>query len=134
QHILGAWSDFDGSQPRVPTHLALWIGSIQGYPSTAGREETRQVAYAECRLTTDVGPVPVALFTLQSPSPPELGGHYLSAYWEVRPGVSIPVLGRGPDCTSPGPLVLALASVRWLLSSCAAWGRGHTRACSRRSV
>ena len=110
-HILGSWSDLDGLPRRVPTHLALWIGSIQGYPSTVGGEETRQTAYAECRLTTDVGAVPVALFTLQSRSR-EPDSHYISGYWEVRPGVYVQVLGRGPDSASQSRLVHALASVR----------------------
>ena len=111
QHILGSWSEYGGSGRMAPTRLALWIGSIQGYPSTGGGEDTRQVAYAECRLTTDVGAVPVALFTLQSPSP-DLDGHYVAAYWEVRPGVYLSVLGRGPDSASQSRLVHALASVR----------------------
>ena len=111
QHILGSWSDSNGLPRRVPTHLALWIGSIQGYPSTVGGEETRQTAFAECRLTTDVGAVPVALFTLQAPSP-ELDSHYVAAYWEVRPGVYVQMLGRGPDSASQSRLVHALASVR----------------------
>jgi hypothetical protein len=112
-HILGTWDAFEGRYPNTRlADFAIWIGPNAGYP-TAGisGDQVEQVAYAECRLRTAVGVLPVALFTVRSPSP-MLGGYFVITYWEIEPGVYLQASGNAPDSAGQADVLAALATVQ----------------------
>ena len=112
EHILGSWDSFQGAWLDIhPGGFAVWIGPTEGYPLAGiGGGEVEQVAYAECRLQTLVGNLPIVLFAVRSPSA-FLSGYYVITYWEVEPGVYVRASGDGPDSLSQAQLLAALATI-----------------------
>jgi len=111
QHILGSW--YGTFQSRTsPESFAIWIGPRQGYPESGiWGDSVEQVAFSECRLSTSIGMIPIALFQVQSPTP-ELSGYHVATYWQIKPGVFIQAAGSGPDSSSQARLLAALGTVR----------------------
>ncbi len=112
-HMLGSWDRFDETSAGTRiSGFTIWIGPEEGYPSWyIGGAEVRQVSFSECRVQTDIGVLPVALFAVESPEP-MIGGYVVVTYARIQDGVYIRASGQSPDSTSQSLLLATVSTLR----------------------
>jgi hypothetical protein len=114
-HLLGSW---EGSGPvsalQRREKLSIWIGPEDGYPASwIGGVQATQLAIRECQLTSTVGSVSVALYSVQS-SEPSVSGHFVASYIQIRPHVYLRIIGSSSTSSGQAALLAALATIRVL--------------------
>ena len=113
-HMLGSWDRFEGKVPhlRFLSGFTIWIGPEEGYPTSyIGGDKVRQVAFSECRVKTELGVLPVALFAVESPAG-TLGDFHVVTYAQIQPGVYIQAIGHAPDSLTQALLLSTVSTLR----------------------
>lgn len=90
--------------------ISLWLGvGIEGFPTVGLPATDRQTEIQQCRLNTSIGPIHMALFTVEDRL--QTNTFYFAAYTTSESSISLEAIGSAADSASRVAQISALAAV-----------------------